>query len=321
MADIIHGAGVENSEVEKFKDSAAYETIMSYIRDIDRKIQENEIAGDTERRYDLGAPDVEAREEKGIVAFLQAVSGIVKEVPVEKEDQRYGNKGFVNFVERIKKEGENLIKKFLFSEKDKGAKKTEVLQTYLQASFGNQTRIDYGTGHELSFFCFLIVLHKMQPETMKDFFVALEQYFAIVRVLILKYKLEPAGSHGVWGLDDYQLLPLLFGTSQFCRRSDIMFHSLFEKKNRNLCYSKALRFIHVHKTYPSSKYTFEQKIEEYNTVDIEEEPFAVHSPRIYALKVVPVMRMNKGMIKMYESVVLSKWVVIQHFISSEYLPV
>lgn len=95
----------------------------------------------------------------------------------------------------------------------------------MRTSFGSGPRLDYGTGHELSFLCYLLILRLVGVFTEEDeqamvtrVFVA---YIALVRKLQKVFKLEPAGSKGVWGLDDHQHLVYLWGASQLRSESSI----------------------------------------------------------------------------------------------------
>jgi len=124
------------------------------------------------------------------------------------------------------KEATGLVKEFdsIPSEEDKIV--VSELISYLQAAFGHPIRLDYGTGHESSFQVFLYCLCKLgcfgstesEPpamERLKGITLSIyHAYLTLTRQLQTDYMLEPAGSHGVWGLDDYHCLPFYFGACQ-----------------------------------------------------------------------------------------------------------
>ena len=63
------------------------------------------------------------------------------------------------------------------------------------------------------------------------------------------YMLEPAGSHGVWGLDDFQHLPYYFGASQLIGNNlnilpkSIHDRSVVTNNTDNYLYLSSINFI------------------------------------------------------------------------------
>lgn len=80
--------------------------------------------------------------------------------------------------------------------------------------------MDYGTGHETSFALLLLcmtLIRFFQPVQNQERDLVLtvfQRYLRLCWRLQDVYNLEPAGSHGVWGLDDYSFLGYIFGSAQ-----------------------------------------------------------------------------------------------------------
>eukprot|EP01126_Amoeba_proteus_P063413 TRINITY_DN8740_c0_g2_i4.p1 TRINITY_DN8740_c0_g2~~TRINITY_DN8740_c0_g2_i4.p1 ORF type:complete len:224 (+),score=36.80 TRINITY_DN8740_c0_g2_i4:71-673(+) len=94
----------------------------------------------------------------------------------------------------------------------------EEVSWYFLNSLGNTTRIDYGTGHETAFIAFLYCFKRLGLVAAEDYTALVLKvfvsYITLARKLQETYCMEPAGSHGVWSLDDYHFLIFYFGSSQ-----------------------------------------------------------------------------------------------------------
>ena len=96
--------------------------------------------------------------------MLDQVEAVLKTCPAEDQaGSRFGNVAFRTFLDRVSAESGRWLKDVLGDvagvdeEKEQEAMVDEV-GTYLLESFGNRTRIDYGSGHELNFMVWLYVL-------------------------------------------------------------------------------------------------------------------------------------------------------------------
>ncbi|CAA6665007.1 unnamed protein product [Spirodela intermedia] len=176
------------------------------------------------------------------------------------------------------------------------------LVPYLLDSFGNSTRIDYGTGHETNFAAFIYCLARLGLLHEKDYQALVlrvfVKYLELMRKLQTVYCLEPAGSHGVWGLDDYHFLPFIFGSAQlvdhkYMKPKSIHNHDITENFSREYMYLGCIEFVKK----------------------VKKGLFAEHSPMLDDISsVASWAKVNSGMLKMYKAEVLEKVPIMQHFL-------
>lgn len=127
---------------------------------------------------------------------MRTLDNAVDEIPPIKQPMRFGNKAFRSWHARLVLET-NIFLDDLLSDQAAAAESAQEIAPYILEMFGNTTRIDYGTGHELNFVILFLIFHKLGIVAKKDFqsviLVAFFSYLKTMRKLQTVYMLEPAG--------------------------------------------------------------------------------------------------------------------------------
>ncbi|KZF23667.1 Phosphotyrosyl phosphatase activator [Xylona heveae TC161] len=289
---------LSHKDHDLFLQSSTYELLLAFVFNLSDSVRDT--SRSTVEKQPL-VPEVER-----ILGVLDSVEEVINKCPPEEQGgSRFGNPGFRVFLDALHDELQGWHRKLGIE--DPAA--IEEVSTYLLHSFGNRTRIDYGSGHELNFIVWQLCLYRvgLLPEsTLPDLALRVfPRYLRLMRQIQTTYYLEPAGSHGVWGLDDYQFLPFLIGASQllhhpYIRPMSIHQSIVIEEYGKDYLYLDQVGFVNSVKNVEGLRW---------------------HSPMLDDISAAKNWgKVEGGMRRMFVAEVLKKLPVMQHFMFGSLVP-
>lgn len=226
-----------NEDLANFTQSSTFNTFVAFIEQLSDSVRGKLLTDPLELSPALGKLS-------NLLDTIGSWAGDIDAAPEGKS--RFGNAAFLIWYDRLENQAPKLLLDIIPEDY------IEEVSVYLVHSFGNRKRIDYGTGHEAHFIAFLLCLVQLQILRLEDYTGAVLcvfwKYLMVMRTLQSKYWLEPAGSHGVWGLDDYNFLPFYFGASQlsshqYLRPKSIHNQDIIEEFAKDYMYLQCIQFI------------------------------------------------------------------------------
>ncbi|TKY90328.1 hypothetical protein EX895_000326 [Sporisorium graminicola] len=343
-------------DVERWKQSEAYSTYLLFLQ----RVCEASVGKPTSLPTRLTDNDDEASPVSKLIKLLYDLDSWTDDIEPQSKPQRFGNLAFRDWGARLAERIDQLHADLLPQRLHPFV--TE-LRAYLLDAFGSFTRIDYGSGHELAFFAWVCMLYRLgffgNTEEDKGEMLADEKveadiglrifplYLLVVWRLQDRYGLEPAGSHGVWGLDDFQFLPYVLGAAQLRTQSALRPSQIVAASSHTsilkdqLTATDPATLISLPLTLPRSLLitssaptdgsgsaidtgdTGERAVVTPNLYltsllriqVLKRGPFHEHSPLLHdiATTVPNWVKVHMGMLKMYTAECMGKKVVVQHF--------
>lgn len=165
----------ESQDVSTFLTTKAYVDIMTFLLQLNRSMFPTKFPDGSVHAWPLnsGATEfsVPVRQLQGLLSNLEA---IIEEAPPDTGPRRFGNVSFRKWHQIVESRTSELLEECLSPEvlqaKSSDPNGTTVkaeLKAYFLGSWGSAQRLDYGTGHELSFLAFLGGIWKLNgfPKT------------------------------------------------------------------------------------------------------------------------------------------------------------
>lgn len=140
---------VSPASLERFEASSAFAEILAFIRVCNTSVVGKTLTDDIETSQVCHA----------LLKILDEVAAIRKATPPDASigSSRFGNPAFRTFYAKVRENNDRLHRMIPGLEVDSEACRTAraELAVYLQESWGNEKRIDYGSGMELNMACWL----------------------------------------------------------------------------------------------------------------------------------------------------------------------
>lgn len=152
----------DGDDLNFFLTSTAYRDIKSWLFQLNHACfpKKDQDGSTSECRLDQPPPYSQTIE--SLRSMLKDFTSLLKQAPPDTGPRRFGNVAFRAWFKLAEQHVDDILQRHLASTLREHADMAGELKAYLLGSFGSAQRLDYGTGHELSFLAFLGCLSKLE---------------------------------------------------------------------------------------------------------------------------------------------------------------
>lgn len=160
----------EGYDVSSFLISRAYADLITFMLQLNASMFPRKMSqGSSETaiaHWDLGSSvEQGSAAAQSLASLLACIGDYIAESPPDPGPRRFGNASFRKWYSLVESRVDDLLVKYLPGlvqiDHSQALAAQKEIRAYFMGSFGSSQRLDYGTGHELSFLAFLGCIWKL----------------------------------------------------------------------------------------------------------------------------------------------------------------